>query len=469
MTEYYLAIDIGASSGRHIIGYLDQGKLKIQEIYRFENGLSKQNGFLCWDLKQLFQEILTGLKACARLGKIPSYLGIDTWAVDFVLLDDQDQLIGHAVGYRDVRTQGMDERVYQKISLADLYQRTGIQKQIFNTIYQLMAVKTNQPQQLEKARSLLLIPDYFNFLLTGVKKTEYTNATTTQLIHAQTAGWDRELIERLGFKNEIFQDIEMPGTKVGFLTPEIEAAVGFNCQVILPATHDTASAVVAVPSTSDHGIYLSSGTWSLMGIERQKADCSSASMAFNFTNEGGYNFRFRYLKNIMGLWMIQSLKRELHDQYSFAQLCEMAAKEIITTVVDCQDDSFLAPKSMIEAIQTYCEARNLTVPRTPSELAAVIYNSLAHCYQKTVQELEARSQVQYRTIHIIGGGANAEYLNVLTANKTKKVVYAGPTEATAIGNLAVQMLSTGLFKDLQGARSCIYESFAIKKYEAGRN
>ncbi len=465
MTKYYLAVDIGASSGRHILGYMEQGKLKVEEVYRFENGIVEQNGSLCWNVKHLFQEIINGLKRCSQIGKIPSYMGIDTWAVDFVLLDADDKIIGETVAYRDGRTQGMDELVYQKISLEDLYERTGIQKQIFNTIYQLMAVKEKQPQYIEQASNLLMIADYFHFLLTGVKKADYTNATTTQLVHAQTKDWDDELIHLLGFKREMFQDLAVPGTKVGNFTSDIQQLVGFNCEVILPATHDTASAVVAVPTSSEDTVYLSSGTWSLMGVERMKADCSLESMKVNFTNEGGYDYRFRYLKNIMGLWMIQSLKRELKDDYSFAQLCEMASKETISTIVDCQDEKFLAPESMIGAIQTYCEESKQTIPQTPGELAAVIYNSLAECYAKTMKELEELNHTDYSSLHIIGGGANAEYLNVITADRIQKDVYAGPTEATAVGNLIVQMLSTGVFEDLQEARHCVYESFEIKKYK----
>ena len=465
MEKYYLAVDIGASSGRHILGYLDKGKLIIEEIYRFENEMNIQNGSLCWDVKKLFKEIINGLKECALKEKIPSYMGIDTWGVDFILLDDQDQMIGEAVGYRDSRTQGMDQLVYEKIQLDDLYKRTGIQKQMFNTIYQIMALKNSKPKQLEKAKSFLMIPEYFNFLLTGSKKSDYTNATTTQLVNVESKDWDYELMDLLGFKKDIFQSLSMPGESVGVFTPEIRELVGFNCEVILPATHDTASAVVAVPSTSEETLYLSSGTWSLMGTERKEADCTAESMQYNFANEGGYDYRFRYLKNIMGLWMIQSLKKELNNEYSFAELCEMAENESIKSIVNCQDECFLAPASMIGTIQNYCKEKNLTIPQTPSELAAVIYNSLALCYGDTVKELEKMTNTDYSRIHIIGGGANAEYLNAITAKLTGKEVYAGPTEATAIGNLVVQMLSTGRFKDLKDARQCIYESFQIKSYK----
>jgi rhamnulokinase len=302
---YYLAVDIGASGGRHILGCLENGKLITEEVYRFENGVVKKNGSLCWDLENIFNEIINGLKQCAQIGKIPSFMGIDTWGVDFVLLNDKDQIIGETACYRDSRTQGMDDLVYKKIPLEKLYERTGIQRQIFNTIYQLTAVKTKHPHYLEEAKTLLMIPDYFNFLLTGIKKTEYTNATTTQLVNVKTKNWDDELLDVLGFKRELFQEISMAGDSLGSFLPEIQELAGFNCEVLLPATHDTACAVAAVPAVSENVVYLSSGTWSLMGIERQNADCSPERMKFGFTNEGGYDYRFRFLKNIMGLWMIQ--------------------------------------------------------------------------------------------------------------------------------------------------------------------
>jgi len=468
MSNYYLAIDIGASSGRHIIGYLDEfEKLQLEEIYRFDNGMIQKNGHLCWDVEKLFTEIVNGLKKCQEIGKIPKYMGIDTWAVDFVLLDKNDQMIGDAVGYRDVRTEGMDRLVYEKIPLEELYAKTGIQKLSFNTIYQLMAVKTKRPEALMQAKSLLMIPDYFNFLLTGVKKFEYTNATSTQLINAITNDWDTELIELLGYPRKIFGDISKPGTSVGMLSEKIAKEVGFNCEVLLPATHDTASAVVAVPSNAEDTLYLSSGTWSLMGVERLEPDCSPKSMAYNFSHEGGYNYRYRYLKNIMGLWMIQELKKELNDEYSFAELCELASKEDISSIVDCQDEVFLAPASMVLALKQYCLETSQPIPETASELAAVIYNSLAECYHKTVVELEEMMEKTYPAIHIIGGGANAEYLNEITALRTGKDVYAGPVEATAIGNIVVQMLATKVFSNLSTARECIYDSFEIKRYKGG--
>ena len=465
MEKYYLAIDIGASSGRHMLASMKDGKIQLEEVYRFPNGMDDRNGTLCWDTERLFAEIKNGLKKCKEIGKIPVSMGIDTWGVDYVLLDKDDRILGDTVGYRDSRTNGMDDKVYEIISQSALYERTGIQKQIFNTIYQLMAVKETHPEYLEQAETFLMIPDYFHYLLTGVKKNEYTNATTGQLISPKTNDWDYELMEMLGYNTKMFQPVSMPGTVVGNFTEEVKNEVGFDCTVVLPATHDTGSAVLAVPTNDDNAVYISSGTWSLMGIERKEADCSLESMKANFTNEGGYDHRFRFLKNIMGLWMIQSVKKEFTEDLSFAQICEMASKETISSIVDCNDDCFLAPKSMIEAVQKFCRDTDQQVPETVGEIASVIYNSLAKCYGDTVEEIEDITGNKYDTIYVVGGGSNAEYLNELTAKYTGRKVSAGPSEATAIGNVIVQMLHDGVFTSLPEARTCVGESFDVAIYE----
>ena len=465
MEKYYLAVDIGASSGRHMLASMKDGKMQLEEVYRFPNGMDNKNGTLCWDVERLITEIKNGLKKCKEIGKIPVSMGIDTWGVDYVLLDKDDNILGDTAGYRDSRTEGMDEKVYEVIPQDDLYARTGIQKQIFNTIYQLMAVKQSHPEYLEQAETILMIPDYFNFLLTGVKKNEYTEATTGQLISPKTNDWDYELIDMLGYNSRMFLPVSMPGTVVGDFTEEVQKELGFNCTVVLPATHDTGSAVLAVPTNDDDAVYISSGTWSLMGIERKEADCSMESMKANFTNEGGYDHRFRYLKNIMGLWMIQSVKKEFTEDLSFAEICEMASKETISSIVDCNDDCFLAPKSMIEAVQKFCRDTDQQVPETVGEISSVIYNSLAKCYGDTVEEIEAITGKKYSTIYVVGGGSNAGYLNELTAKYTGRKVSAGPSEATAIGNIIVQMLHDGVFASLPEARTCVKESFDVKMYE----
>lgn len=465
MHNYYLAVDIGASSGRHILGHLDSGKMRLEEIYRFENGMKNRDGKLLWDVEHLFAEIVNGMKKCVECGKIPVSMSIDTWAVDYVLLDEHDKILGDTFGYRDSRTNGMDKKVYEMIPEKELYERTGIQKQIFNTIYQLMAVKQRTPELLDKAKTFLMLPDYFQFLLTGVKVSEYTNATSTQLVDPKEKRWDRALISQLGYPEKIFLPLELPGTKVGNLKSEIQKEVGFDCEVVLCASHDTASAVMAIPYVGGEPLYISSGTWSLMGVESKEARCDEKSRQANFTNEGGYDYRFRYLKNIMGLWMIQSVRHETGDRYSFAELCEMAEEnKDFSSRVDVNDACFLAPQNMTEEIKQYCQRKGQPRPESLGEVAAVVYQSLADCYGTVVRELEANTGKMYDSIQVIGGGSNAAYLNQLTANATGKTVYAGPGEATAIGNLMAQIIKSGELKDLEEARKCVFESFDIKQY-----
>jgi len=460
--RYYLAVDIGASSGRHILGHMENGKMVIEEIHRFPNGMKNIGGRKAWDSEELFRQIKLGMKKCVELGKIPESMGVDTWGVDYALLDSNGKLIGQTVGYRDSRTKGCDKEVYKIIPEKELYVRTGIQKQIYNTIYQLMAVKTQEG--FGDAQTLLMMPDYFHYLLTGRKLTEYTNASTTQLLDPETKNWDFELIEKLGYPKRIFTEIALPGTLVGTLTEEIKKEVGFDCKVVLPATHDTGSAVVAVPTDSEQPLYISSGTWSLMGTELLAANTSIESMERNLTNEGGYDHRFRYLKNIMGLWMINSAKAEMAPDMSYGDLCEQASKEKIASIVSANDERFLAPDSMSEEVKKACAESGQEVPKTAPQVAAVIYNSLALCYRKTLEELEYMTGAHYDSISIIGGGSNADYLNRLTADACQRTVYTGPSEATAIGNMAVQMMAGGELTGLKNARKVIFDSFDVKTY-----
>ncbi len=461
--KYYLAVDIGASSGRHILGWMENGKLRLEEIYRFANGLMEKNGHLCWDMERLVQEVINGLKKCHELNRIPSSMGIDTWGVDFVLLDKEGKVLGDTVAYRDSRTQGMDTEVYKVISESELYGRNGIQKQLFNSIYQLMAIKHEHPEYLEQAETFLMVPEYLNYRLTGICKNEYTNATTGQLVNAQTCDWDYGLLQKLGLPTKIFGELNMPKTLVGGFSEDIKTEVGFDTDVVLPATHDTGSAVLAVPATDDDYIYLSSGTWSLMGIERLIPDCTEASRKLNFTNEGGYHYRYRYLKNIMGMWMMQSLRKEFKHAYSFEELYTLAdIGKYFDSVVDVNDSSFLAPETMIGALQAYCEKTGQDKPETECELLYCVYNSLAACYQKTVKEIEDITGRSYSRIHIVGGGCQDKFLNRMLAEKTGKQVYAGPIEGTAIGNIMAQMLRDGSYKDLSEARQNIAKSFDVK-------
>ncbi len=462
MNTYFLAVDIGASSGRHILGWLDNGKLCIEEVYRFPNGTSLKNGHQCWDHEALFESIVAGIKRCAEIGKIPSYMGIDTWGVDFLLLDGDGQVIGDAVGYRDSRTECIDKKVYEYIPEAELYARTGIQKQLYNTVYQLMALREQAPEQLEAAEKLLMMPDYLGYKLTGICHQEYTNATTGQLVNISTGEWDMELIRRLGYPERLFGKLSMPGEVLGNLSAEIKEKVGFDLTVIHPASHDTGSAVVAVPTNSDNIVYLSSGTWSLMGIERLVPDSSEAACEHNFTNEGGYDRRYRYLKNIMGLWIIQSIRRELEGKYSFAELCDMATAVGDTEYrINVNDSCFLAPTSMMDSIKAYCNAPQMSL----GEMLCCVYHSLAECYAKTIREIAEISGKAPEALHIIGGGSKDDYLNSLTAKALNIPVYTGPTEATAIGNLLCQMLGVGVFESLAQARETVFASFDVKKIE----
>ena len=281
------------------------------------------------------------------------------------------------------------------------------------------------------------------------------------MVDAKTGDWDWELIEKLGFPKKIFRSVDMPGTLAGHLRKEVKEEVGYDCAVVLPASHDTGSAVLAVPAEGDDVVYISSGTWSLMGVERREPDCSPESMKADFTNEGGYDHRYRYLRNIMGLWMIQSVKKEFEEELSFAQICERAEQEQTASIVDCNDASFMAPKSMIQAVQDFCRRTDQQVPESVGEIAAVIYNSLARCYADTLAHLEELTGKYYDTVYVVGGGSNADYLNKLTAKYTGRKVSAGPGEATSIGNIAVQMLRDGMFEDLDAARACIRKSFHI--------
>ncbi len=465
MEKYFLAVDIGASSGRHILSHMEDGKIVLEEVFRFENGMTEIDGHKCWDSELLFSHIKEGMKKCAELGKIPCYMGIDTWGVDYVLVDREGKRIGNAVGYRDDRTTGIDREVYQIIPEKELYARTGIAKQVFNTIYQLVALKKENPEQLLEAETLLLSPDYYNFLLTGKRASEYTIASTGQLVSPETKDWDYELIRMLGLPEKIFTPLQKPGTILGGLSDEVKAEIGYDCQVVMVTSHDTASAVLAVPSKTADFAYISSGTWSLLGVELENAICNEQSREANFTNEGGYGYKYRFLKNIMGLWMIQSVRNEMNKAYSFAQLCAMAEEvKDFPSRVDVDEHRFFAPDSMIEEIRNACRESGQPVPETPGELATVVYQSLADCYKKSLRNLEAMTGKTYPAVNIVGGGANADYLNQLTANATGKTVYAGPTEATAIGNIVCQMLACGDLPSVAEARACIFDSFAVKTF-----
>jgi rhamnulokinase len=446
----------------------------LTEVYRFENGLTRKNGHLCWDIDALAENVIAGLAAAKEAGYAPSTIGIDTWAVDYVLLDADDQRLGECVGYRDSRTDGVKDALERAgiLPFFEHYAHTGIQYQQFNTAYQLCAASRDDRAELDAAASMLMVPDYLGWVLTGQKAQEYTNASTTALVNAETCDWDDELIARLNLPRTIFQPIRMPGETLGRLRPEVAARVGFDAEVVLVASHDTGSAWLAVPARDERAVYFSSGTWSLVGVERRAPICTPESAKANFTNEGGYERRFRYLKNIMGLWMIQNVRRELGEATGTAPswdelvaAAEEARAKGFHAVVDADDAEFLAPASMLAALREVCARSGQAVPQSIGEYALVVYDSLADDYARTIEQLRGLTGVDYTSINIVGGGSNNGYLNQATADACGLPVFAGPTEGTALGNLMVQFIHDGEYANLEEARAAIRKSFEIKEYQ----
>ena len=431
MRKYYLAIDIGASSGRHIVGIEADGALQTDEVYRFPNGMQRENGHLIWDIEGIFQHVKAGIKAAfAKYPHIDS-LSIDTWAVDYVLLKDGAALLPcHA--YRDERTQAVIDEVHQHMPFAELYRRTGIQFQPFNSIYQLYEdAKTGRLQQ---ADDFLMVPEYLLYRLCGVKAREYTNATSTGLVSAATKEYDPEILRALSLPERLFPRLTQPGTVLGQLTPDVAREVGGQTSVVLCATHDTASAVEGIPM-AENAPFLSSGTWSLLGAKIPAPITTPESMACNFTNEGGVGY-IRYLKNIMGLWIIQCVQKQLG--ISFAQMVELAKTSPYTRIFDVNAARFSAPQDMRAEIRAAL-AETGEVPATDADLINSVYHSLAYCYGEAFRELEALTGQHWDKLYIAGGGAKNATLNELTAHYTGKQVVALPIEATAIGNLKIQM------------------------------
>jgi rhamnulokinase len=456
--KYTLAIDIGASSGRHILGYMDNGKMVLEEIYRFPNYMDGVDEHKVWDTKRLFNEILEGLKKAKELNKIPETVGIDTWGVDYALLDKDDNLLEPVYAYRDSKNAGLAEDVSKIIPFEDVYASCGIEFADFNTIYQLYGDKLSG--KMDKAETFLTLPDYFNFLLTGVKKQEYTDATTTSLININTHTWDYDIIEKLGYKKSLFNDLSVPGSVVGKVSDKIADILGYKPTVVLPATHDTASAVLAVPDGGNKEAYISSGTWSLMGVENPVAITKEKFNGKAFSNEGSVDYNFRVQTNIMGMWIFQNVKKEFAN-YSFTELTDMAENSTYQHTFDVNDKSFFAPQSMLEAINNYFVKNNVTPPESIGDVCRSIFLSLAECYAKTIEGVSNVVGKKFNALHIIGGGSQNMLLNKFTAKSTKLPVIAGPTEATAIGNIAVQLVYLNEIESLSDAKNIIKKSFDI--------
>ena len=452
---YYLAIDIGASSGRHILGYIDNGRLKLEEIHRFENYITNQNGTLVWDIEHLVSEVKKGIAKCKEIGKIPCTVAIDTWGVDYVLLDESKQEILPAVSYRDSRTNRVINKVESIISAEELYLKTGIQKQNFNTIYQLYADKLSG--RLEDAKHFLMIPAYLSYKLTGIIKNEYTNATTTGMVNADTKQWDYEIIDKLSLPKHLFGTLDTPCTVIGNFTKEMQDYAGFDSTVIFAPSHDTASAVCACP-IDDNSVYISSGTWSLIGVESLNPIVNEKSMAANFANEGGIDYRFRFLKNYMGMWLFQNVKKNLNNESSYDDMMRLAMQSKRFEMIDTNAPDFLAPENMINAIRSYLKNESIPIEVVINS----VYHSLAQSYKNAIDEIEKLAGKTIDNIFIVGGGSKDTYLNELTAQYTGKKVVTGLSEATATGNLLSQIMYDKKIS-LAQARDIVKNSFDIKE------
>lgn len=466
-----LAFDLGASSGRAVAGSFDGERLAIEEVHRFPNDPVRIHRHLYWDILRLFYEIKHGLlKARHRYGNTLAGLGIDTWAVDFGLLDANGELLGNPYNYRDPQTNGMMEQVWQVIPRSEIFRHTGIQFMPLNTLYQLYAMKQADSPVLQHAATFLMIPDLLRYFLTGDKSSEFTNATTTQFYNPFTGSWDSEILSTLWLPTDIFTEIVQPGTPHGNLLPAICDELGIQA---LPVTavgeHDTASAVAAVPAEQTDFAYISSGTWSLMGTEVPTPIVTEQSLAWNFTNEGGVGNTYRFLKNIMGLWLIQECRRiwEIEGkQFSYSEMVGMAAQaEPFRSLVDPDHSMFLSPLHMPRQIQEYCTTTNQPVPQSEGAISRCIEESLALKYRKILERIEALTGKRFSGLHMVGGGIQNEALCQYTANAIGRPVWAGPVEASATGNILLQLISAGHLQDIRQARQVVRQSFQIKTYE----
>lgn len=463
-----LSLDCGASSCRLVEVGLQAETLLMHEIMRMENGPEKQGSRLVWPLDRLFAQMVEGLCKVGGEGECYLSIGVDAWGVDYVLLNEDNRPLSPPVAYRDDRTSGMMDRfTREQLTKEQIYKKTGIQFQPFNTLYQLYAQTLAEPELLTQVRHLLFISDYFHFLLSGTLAIEKTMASTSQMWNLHDNCWDPDLVGALALPAEALLPPIDPGTDVGVLSPALCEKTGLNAlRVIAPASHDTASAVLAVPAEGDDWAYLSSGTWSLLGVETKTPVTVPEALNANWTNEGGYGGTFRFLKNITGMWIIQEIARDLGGRYSFAELAALAKAEPgFVSLIDPNEARFFSPTSMVTEIASYCRETGQTVPETPGTLIRCAYDSLSLLYRKTLADLRAMTDREIRVLHVVGGGSQADFLNQLTASAIGIPVLAGPVEATALGNALAQFLTTGAIASLAGARALIRRTFPIRWFE----
>ena len=468
---YFFAVDLGATSGRTIIGSIDVGQLHLEEVTRFPNHLIEQGGHFYWDIYALYFEMIRGLKEVAQRGLKITSIGIDTWGVDFVMIGDDGAILRNPRAYRDPITfEAMDDYLKHVISRKEVYDITGIQFMNFNSIFQLYAMKQEGNSALKHAQKILFVPDALSCMLTGNEVCEYTIASTSQLLDPRTKQLDERLLASLGLTRSMFGKMVNPGTPIGILTDEVQKMTGLGpVPVIAVAGHDTGSAVAAVPAKDEKFAYLSSGTWSLMGIETKDAIISDLSYERNFTNEGGIEGTTRFLKNICGMWLYERCRKEWPEEVrklSHPELQGSAMQvEAFRSIINPDDAQFANPDSMINAIQQYCRKTNQPVPETPAEICRCIFDSLALRYKQVFQWMQEFAPFKLEVLHIIGGGSLNKYLNQFTANATGATVLAGPQECTAIGNIMMQAKAAHLVKDIWEMRLIIANSVELVKYE----
>lgn len=477
MPRIYLAIDLGAESGRVVAGLWNGKTIRLEEIHRFPNGPVYLGDSLRWDVVRLWAEIQNGLSLAARkYGKGIVSVGADTWGVDYVLLSRSDEMLGQPFAYRDARTNGMMEKAFRKVPRTKIFAQTGLQFMQFNTLYQLLAHQQACPEMLEKADALLLMPDFIHWALCGSRVVEFTNGTTTQCMHPLTRNWATGLLKRFGLPTGIFPKVVPPGTRLGVLRAGLAERTGLSkINVVAPPTHDTASAVAGVPTANTgkaNWAYLSSGTWSLMGVEVKQASLGARTQELNLTNEGGLDGTYRLLKNIMGLWLVQQCKRAFDARgrkYEYGELAKLAAKApALRSIVNPDDARFLNPPDMPKAIQAFCRETKQPVPRTEGELVRCAYESLALKYREVLGWLEELAGTGIEVIHIVGGGSQSRILNQFTADACQRPVVTGPVEATAMGNLLVQVRASGELSSLAEMRQVIRRSSDVAVFKPGK-
>ncbi|MGI6457997.1 MAG: rhamnulokinase [bacterium] len=472
--QCYLGVDLGAESGRVIAGLFDGSRIEIEEVHRFPNMGIMLGNTLRWDVLRLWSEIRQGLYAAAkRFGNDIVSVGVDTWGVDHVLLSKNNELLGLPYHYRDARTQGIFDTAFRVVSREEIFDATGLQFIEFNTLFQLLATQRDHPDILSIADCLLMMPDFFHWCLSGVRVSEFTEATTSQCYHPVKKSWSYDLLERFNLPTHIFPQVVEPGFPIGSLLSSVADEIGLQkINVVAPATHDTGSAVAAVPTVSTgntNWAYISSGTWSLPGVEVQEAILSRSVLENNFTNEGGVDGTYRLLKNIMGLWLVQQCKRAFERQgksYSYADLTQLAAEApSFLALVNPNDARFMNPPDMPAAIQDYCRETGQRVPETEGQLIRCALESLALVYSSVIQSLEKITGEPIEVIHIVGGGSQNRLLNQLTANACRKPVITGPVEATVLGNVLVQARTAGEVGSLEDIRAIVRASTPIEQYE----